>query len=250
MAQFNSKEYTRIRDIVQKRMKRAVSAGLMSPVHFPTMKEIKAGIVDPGQAMRALQGFYSGGSQVKAIRQTGLVPEFRQFPELPKQRKLTTEEQKQRRREQQRFYRQRKRIRQLGLTPEKQERYETYLKGLNTILTDWGPAGKKFMKNLGQMTPGRAQAFVEYIEYRFSQGDYTRKYIFQDFVDEFDRMLKSGYDPKDVSEDFNLFLENREDLKNRADNMEGLSKKEFEKYYHKFLKEKGIKGVWGRRKKR
>ena len=34
-------EYTRIRDIVQKRIKRAVKAGLAPMVHVPTVKEIK-----------------------------------------------------------------------------------------------------------------------------------------------------------------------------------------------------------------
>ena len=227
MAAFNSKEYTRIRDIVQKRMKRAVSAGLMAPVHFPTVKEIKSGIVDSGQAMRALQGFYSGGSQVKAIRQTGLVPEFRQFPELPKQRKLTTEEQKQRRREQQRFYRQRAKVRKAALSPEKAKRYESYLKALDTVAKSWGEAGRDIGINLRSMSPAEAQAFVEYMDYRFSQGDYKRRYVIDEFIQDFVRLKRSGHKPQNITKDFEDFLENRQSLSNRKDQMEGITGSEF-----------------------
>ena len=83
MSKFDNKEYTRLRDIVVKRNKRAVEAGLMPLVHFPTIREIKAGVVSPGEAMQAVKGYYSGGSQVKAIRETGLVPEFKTFTVLP-----------------------------------------------------------------------------------------------------------------------------------------------------------------------
>lgn len=224
---FNSKEYTRIRDIVQKRMKRAVTAGLMQPVHFPTVKEIKAGIVDPGQAMRAVQGYYSSGSQVKAIRQTGLVPEFRQFPELPKEKKLTTEEQKQRRREQQRFYRQRAKIRKTALSPEKAKRYESYLKALDTVSKAWGAAGRDIGINLKAMSPAQAQAFVEYMDYRFSQGDYKRKYVVDEFIMDFSRLMKRGHKPASITADFEKFLENRNGLTDRAGRMEGISGSEF-----------------------
>ena len=57
MAKFDFKEYTRIRDIVQKRIKRASAAGLAPMVHVPTVKEIKAGIVNPQEALRALKGY-------------------------------------------------------------------------------------------------------------------------------------------------------------------------------------------------
>ena len=107
---FDSKEYTRLRDIAQKRIKRAAAEGLAPAVHVPTVREIKAGIVDPGQAMRELKRFISGGSTVTAIKQTGLVPEFREFPQLPPKRKLSSEEQKVRKRERDRLYRMRKAI--------------------------------------------------------------------------------------------------------------------------------------------
>lgn len=227
MAAFDSKEYTRIRDIVQKRMKRAVAAGLMAPVHFPTVKEIKSGLVDPGQALRALQKYYSGGSQVKAIRQTGLVPEFRPFPELPKQKKLSPEERKQRRREQQRFYRQRAKVRKAALSPEKAKRYESYLKALATVAKSWGEAGVNIGINLRTMSPAQAQAFVEYMDYRFSQGDYKRKYVIDEFIQDFSRLMRRGHKPASITADFEKFLENRNGLADRAGRMEGISSSEF-----------------------
>ena len=96
--QIDFKEYTRIRDIVQKRIKRAFQAGLAPLFHVPTVKEIKAGLVSSSEAMRALKEYYSGGSQVKAIRQTGLVPEFKSFPTLPKEKTLSKSEKRQKQR--------------------------------------------------------------------------------------------------------------------------------------------------------
>ena len=51
MAKFNSAEYTKLRDIAQKRQKRLSAAGYAAPIHIPTVKEIKAGIVSPGLAL-------------------------------------------------------------------------------------------------------------------------------------------------------------------------------------------------------
>ena len=55
--QIDFKEYTRIRDIVVKRNKRAAAAGLAPLVHFPTVKEIRAGYVPAKEALQAVKGF-------------------------------------------------------------------------------------------------------------------------------------------------------------------------------------------------
>ena len=135
MARGNSsfKEYTKIRDIVVKRNKRAASAGLAPLLHFPTVKEIKAGMVPASEAMKAIKEYYSSGSQVKAIRQTGMVPEFKSYPTMPEIPKLTIDQQREKRRQQQRDYRRRKKVRETALSPEKARKYEGYLKALNTV---------------------------------------------------------------------------------------------------------------------
>ena len=235
MAKINFKEYTRIRDIVQKRIKRAVKAGLAPMVHVPTVKEIKAGIVDPSEALRALKGYYSGGSQVKAIRQTGLVPEFKVFPTLPELPPLSKEQQKQKQRDYQRNYRRRRKVRETAITPEKGKKYESYLKALETVSRTWKRAGKDIGIDLRSLSPAQAQAFVEYMDYRFSQGDFTQQYVIDEFIQDFGKLLNKGHSAKNIVSDFNLFLENRMKLQGRMDSMEGIQSWEFSGLWDDFI---------------
>lgn len=217
------REYTRIRDIVVKRNKRAASAGLMPEVHFPTVAEIKAGYVDAGQAMRYLKQYYSGGSQVKAIRATGLVPETRSFPVMPKPKPLTGEEKSARRKQQQRRSRQKQRIRQTTPSLEKQKKYESYLKALDTVQKAWKKRNFDIGIDLQSLTPSQAQAFVEYMDFRFSQGDFTQHYVIDEFIQDFSRLIKKGHKAQDILMDYNKYLENRYGLSSRESRMEGLS---------------------------
>lgn len=221
--QIDFKEYTRIRDIVVKRNKRASRAGLMPEVHFPTVAEIKAGYVDAGQAFRYLKQYYSGGSQVKAIRATGLIPETKSFPVMPKPKPLTGEEKSARRRQQQRRSRQRQRIRQTTPSPEKQKKYESYLKALDTVQKAWKKRNFDIGIDLQSLTPSQAQAFVEYMDFRFSQGDFTQHYVIDEFIQDFSRLIKKGHKAQDILMDYNQYLENRYGLSSRESKMEGLS---------------------------
>ena len=235
MATFNSKEYTRIRDIVQKRIKRASAAGLAPMVHVPTVKEIKAGLVSPSEAMRALKEYYSGGSQVKTIRQTGLVPGFKSFPTLPAEKPLSKSEKRQRQRDYQREYRRRKKVRDTALTPEKAKKYDSYLKALESVSKTWKKAGKNIGIDLKSLSPTQAQAFVEYMDYRFSQGDFTQRYVIDEFIQDFSKMLKKGYSSKNIVSDFNKFLEDRSQLESRYNNMEGIQSWEFSGLWDEFI---------------
>ena len=233
--QIDFKEYTRIRDIVQKRIKRAAQAGLAPLVHVPTVKEIKAGLVSSSEAMRALKGYYSGGSQVKAIRQTGLVPEFKSFPTLPKEKPLSKSEKRQKQREYQRDYRRRRKVRETAITPEKGKKYESYLKALESVSRTWKRAGKDIGIDLRSLSPSQAQAFVEYMDYRFSQGDFTQKYVIDEFIQDFSKLLSKGHSAKNIVNDFNLFLENRMQLQGRMDSMEGIQSWEFSGLWDDFI---------------
>ena len=233
--QIDFKEYTRIRDIVQKRIKRASKAGLAPMVHVPTVKEIKAGLVSPSEAMRALKGYYSGGSQVKTIRQTGLVPEFKSFPSLPEQKPLSKSEKKQKQREYQRDYRRRRKVRETAITPEKGKKYESYLKALESVSRTWKRAGKDIGIDLRSLSPSQAQAFVEYMDYRFSQGDFTQRYVIDEFIQDFSKLLSKGHSVKNIVNDFNLFLENRMQLQGRMNSMEGIQSWEFSGLWDDFI---------------
>lgn len=235
MAKIDFKEYTRIRDIVQKRIKRASKAGLAPLVHVPSVKEIKAGLVNPAEAMRALKGYYSGGSQVKTIRQTGLVPEFKSFPTLPEEKPLSKAEKKQKQREYQRDYRRRRKVRETAITPEKGKKYESYLKALESVSRTWKRAGKDIGIDLRSLSPSQAQAFVEYMDYRFSQGDFTQRYVIDEFIQDFSKLLSKGHSAKNIVNDFNLFLENRMQLQGRMNSMEGIQSWEFSGLWDDFI---------------
>ena len=236
MAKFNSSEYTRLRDIAQKRQKRLTAAGYAAPIHIPTIREIKAGTVSPGLAMQELKNYLSGGSTVTAARQTGLVPEFTKFPELPKPKRLSEAEKVQRKKEQQHRYRQRKRIRE-NLSPEKQNRYNAYLKALDTISKAWKVKGRNIGIDLQSMSPAEAQAFVEYLDYRFSQGDFSQHYVIDEFIQDFSKMKAKGYKMNQITDDFNKFLEDRQALQHRADVMEGLTQNQFFSLWGQFVGE-------------
>ena len=234
--QIDFKEYSRIRDIVQKRIKRAVQAGLAPMVHVPTVKEIKAGIVDPRDALRALQGYYSSGSQVKTIRQTGLVPEFKSFPTLPPEKKLSQAEKKERTREYQRDYRRRKKI--LSSAKDEKERKSLLqtIKAVKTVEKIWKKAGKDLGIYLSELSPKEAKAFIEYIQYRFSQGDFTQVYVIDQFIQDYKALNKKGYYTKDeIQRDFEKFLENRHGLNIRATSMEGVTPEELDVYWSEFV---------------
>lgn len=230
----NFKDYTRLRDIAQKRQKRLSAAGLAAPIHIPTVKEIKAGMVDADTAMRTLKNYLSDASTVTAARQTGTVASFQKFPELPKQLKFTAEELRERRRQQARRSRQRARIRKES-TPEQFKKYASYLKALDTVNKTWSKAGFKIGIDLTSMTPSQAQAFVEYMDFRFSQGDFTQHYVIDEFIQGFSKLMKSGYKGKDIVGDFNKFLEDRKGLEARASNMEGLSSAESMRLWDQFI---------------
>ena len=54
MAEFNSKEYSRLRSIARKRIERAAAAGAAAPVHIPTVK----GALILGNTWQRFNGFY------------------------------------------------------------------------------------------------------------------------------------------------------------------------------------------------
>lgn len=230
-------KYTKIRDIVQKRMKRAVQAGLMPPVHFPTVKEIKAGITSAQDAFKFVSEYYSGGSQVKTIRQTGLTPPISYFRELPKEKPLTDSQKKERRRKQQRDYRRRRAVRQTAPTKAQANRYEGYLKALETVSKTFKSRGIKLGIDLQSLTPSQAQAFVEYMDFRFSQGDFTQRYVIDEFIQDFSKLLSKGHTAKSITSDFNKFLEDRAKLQQRSDNMEGLSSEDSYLLWQEFIED-------------
>lgn len=233
--EINFKDYTRIRDIVVKRNKRGVEAGLVSPVHFPTVKEIKSGFIDAREAWRAIENYYSSGSQVKTIRQTGIRPPEVTFPVMPEPEKLSEEVKRERRRRQQRDYRRRVKIdRSETLNSKQKDYYKRFLKAVSTMKAK----GFELGFDPDTMTPTEALAFTEYLDYRFSQGDFKLQYIIDEFVEQFAKLKEAGVNVRNIKRDFDLFLDSRKVLREHESNLLGIAMDEVSSLWEDYVESK------------
>ena len=62
------------------------------------------------------------------------------------------------------------------------------------------------------MSPGMSKKFVDYMEYRFSQGDYKNRYAIDTFIRDFGKLVQKGYDFKDIKADFGQFMVRQKEL--------------------------------------
>lgn len=193
---FDSKEYTRMRDIAQKRIKRGQAAGYgLDGVRVPTVKELR----QRGEYAQQIEFM-----RLQQFLQTGFSLQRRK--EASRER-LTDEQRRERKREQSRDYRRRKKTQEYE--PVKGKKYREYLKGLKTMGVD--------------IPPAQLPAFFAYMDYRFAQGAGSKKYVFDIFVDDFQAMLQKGYKPDQILSDFQKFEADQAEIASRAGHMEGMS---------------------------
>lgn len=193
---FDSKEYTRLRDIAQKRIKRGQAAGYgLDGVKVPTVKELRQrGEYAQQIEMMRLQQFLQTGFSLERRRQAS-------------RETLTEEQRRERRREQSRDYRRRKKT--YDYEPAKGKKYREYLKGVKTMGVD--------------IPPSQLPAFFAYMDYRFAQGAGSKKYVFDIFVDDFKTMIRKGYNPEQILGDFQKFEAEQAEIASRAGSMEGMT---------------------------
>lgn len=212
MAEFNSKEYSRLRSIARKRIERAAAAGAAAPVHIPTVKEVKAS-ADPGQYMAAVQQFLSSpGSKLSNVRKDNIsFTKFDPVPKIPttkRRSKYKSEEERLARRREQKRRSKAKRAVEKAAASEKEARKRVgYLKALETVTEQWKAAGVDIANWLGVLSPKKAKQFTDYMEYRFSQGDYSSRYTIDTFIKDFGEMQRRGYSGEDLQSDFSSFLD-------------------------------------------
>ena len=76
------------------------------------------------------------------------------------------------------------------------------------------------------------------MEYRFSQGDYTNKYVIDTFIRDFGEITKRNYDVSSITDDFNVFLTKQKELKkgkSKADKY-GMSSQKANQLWARFIK--------------
>lgn len=232
------KEYSRLRSIARKRIERASAAGKAEYTFIPTVAQVKKS-ANPDAYMRAIREYLkmpslkdkpSGGASLPTINIPG--------GQLPTVRKPTTEEQKARRREQNRRSKAKRAVEQASKSEGEAKKRVSYLRALETLAMKWREAGIDIGNWLGVLSPKKAKAFTDYVEYRFSQAKYNDKYVIDVFIKDFGEMVKRQYNFNDIEQDFGKFLEKQKQLsKNkRKTNKYGITEDEINTAWKKFVK--------------
>ena len=184
MRQFDYKEYSKLRSIARKRIERRAAAGIVPMVKIPTVAQVRAS-GNPSAYMYQVQKYLEAPT-LRTVRESGVPPVKADFMRAPVVQQLTPEQKRARRNEQKRRSKAKRAVEmeaaRLGKTEKETRRRVGYLKALETVAEEWRKAGVDAGYWLGVMSPGTSKKFVEYMEYRFSQGDYTNKYTVDTFI--------------------------------------------------------------------
>ncbi|MBR5000738.1 MAG: hypothetical protein IKY08_02130 [Firmicutes bacterium] len=231
------KEYSRLRSIARKRLERSAAAGLMPLIKLPTVKEARASD-NPEAFMAAVKSILAAGSTVTEIRRSGSAPvvQLPQLPKMPKQ--LSSEEKRARRNEQKRRSKAKRAVEKAAGSEAEGRKRVGYLKALETVAAKWRDAGIDVGNWLGVMSPGMSKKFVEYMEYRFAQGDYKNRYTIDTFIRDFGTLVQRGYDFNDIQSDFSAFLAKQKELQKgkRRTNKYGIDSDEVDSVWRMFVK--------------
>lgn len=202
-------EYTRLRDIAQKRLGRLISAGLAQPgISFPKLRELKTE-AERFQALQDVRKFVQEPTRVKEVRSAGNIVAISPAGIVVDDPKKIA------RREKQRQARQARREAIAKLTPQQQ----SMLKGAKTLGM---PIKTKDIP-----------AFVAYMEYRFSQYSDSRFYLFADYAEDFGKLSKS-HSKDSILSDFERFRADYESLHDPVD-ATGYSAMEFQNMWNSFI---------------
>lgn len=207
------KEYSRLRDIAQKRIKRAQEAGVPLHLHIPTVKELRGSdAMSAERDMMALELFITEGFSLERQRSAERVI-------------LTQEEKRERKRKQSRRYRRMKVAREYE-HEEHPDAYQRYVKGLETLGVE--------------LKPSELPAFFAYMDYRFAQGKNSKQYVIDVFVEDYKKMLMAGYSAGDILNDFKKFEADQALIAADAENMYGT---DYDKAIEMWDSFKAVKGV-------
>lgn len=182
-------DYSRARDIAQKRLERLKTAGYVAgDISFPTVKQLKERGISPGTALRTVEAFLKAPTKLIEFRKQET--EKLSFRQTASGVQVGERERQMKRARDARY---RERVRQLTKDD------------------------KRFMKaarRLGlNITPSTAKAFTEYVKYRHAQGIGSVKYwmanIVEDYMEATQNKPKTG---EAVLADYQRFLADRADL--------------------------------------
>ena len=233
----NYKEYSRLRSIARKRIERAAAAGVTEYVKIPTVAEVRAS-ANPAEYLAKVKAFLNTPKATLRDVHTSAVtfPKI-EFTPTPPLTVLSAEAKAARRREQKRRSKAKRAVEQAAGSVKEANKKVGYLKALETVAKEWKSKGVDIGNWLGVLSPGKAKAFVDYMEYRFSQGDYKNRYTIDTFIRDFGELVKRGYDFKDIQGDFGAFLAKQKALKSnkRKVSKYGITEDEVDSVWRKFV---------------
>lgn len=210
------KEYSRLRSIARKRIERASAKGLMPYTYLPSVAEIKK-TDDPESYLSQIERFLeSPGSGITGIK-AGAAPFKLELEPAPRVAKLTEEEKKARRRESKRRSAARSAVRKAASDEKQERKFVGYLKALENVREKWAAQGIDLANFIGTQSPAKAKQFVAYMEYRFSQADYKRRYTMQTFIEDYAIMRRREITTNEIGQDFESFLADQRKLKKDKD---------------------------------
>lgn len=202
-------EYTRLRDIAQKRLGRLAAEGLApAGLAFPKLREMKTE-AERKRALADVQEFLASGTKLREIRESGKTVDI-----TPKgivvddpARLARNARQRERRRE--------RRAALQSLTKSQR----SMIKGARAL-------------GVTINTPD-IPSFIAYMEYRFSQYSDSRFYLMADYVEDFQKLRKKNSSDSIVS-DFARFKTDYEQLHSPVD-VPGYSAAEFQNMWNEFI---------------
>lgn len=228
-------EYTRLRDIAQKRLGRLISEGLApAGLAFPKVKELKTES-EKWQALASVQDFLASGTKLREIRGTGktVVPQESGFFVGTKaevfglQHKdisysvLRAKAQKRLKGLQSKDLASKKlyfpTVKELDTPALKEKAREKVIQflSLSKGIRERSKALERLTEDQLRMIKGaetlgifltdeEIPVFVEYMEYRFSQYDDSQHYLFGDYAEDFGK-IKRKRGTADILKDFSRF---------------------------------------------
>ena len=235
------KEYSKLRSIARKRIERASAAGVTEYVKIPTVAEVRAS-ANPAEYMSKLREFLSTPkATLRDVRTEGISFPKLEFTPVPPLTVLSPEAKKARRREQKRRSKAKRYVESLAKDEKQRQYHVAYLKAMETVAKEWRSKGVDIGNWLGVLSPKKAKAFADYMEYRFSQGDYAVQYVIDRFIRDFGELVKREYDFSDIEGDFDAFLLKQKKLKKNKKNTNkyGISEDEVNSLWKNFVKAAG-----------
>lgn len=199
MAEINFKEYSKQRDIAQKRIKRAIAKGYDIAYRVPTVQELRDDpSLDANQEFKRLTEFLEFGVSLSRERV------YSTNPKAVRSRRYRRE-----------------RVAREYAREDYPTKYLEYLKGLDTLGID--------------IPPSQLPAFFAYMDYRFGQGKKAESiYLFDQFADDFKEMITKGYRPDQILSDFKKFEADQLAIQEKADGMKGTDYERANKIWNAF----------------